>query len=48
MNLYLMICGAGPADHIAHMIDLAKARDWDVYSVATPSAVEHFLDLDAL
>jgi hypothetical protein len=47
-NLYLMICGAGPADHIDRMVKLAQADGWDVYAVATPSAVEHFLDLDAL
>jgi hypothetical protein len=46
--LYLMICGAGPADHIDRMVELAQADGWDVWCVATPSAIEHFLDLDAL
>lgn len=46
--LYLMICGAGPADHIDRMVKLAQADGWDVWCVATPSAIEHFLDLDAL
>jgi hypothetical protein len=47
-NLYLMICGAGPADHIDRMVKLAQADGWEVYCIATPAAVEHFLDLDAL
>jgi phosphopantothenoylcysteine synthetase/decarboxylase len=47
-NLYLMICGAGPADHIADMITLAQSDGWDVHCIATPPAVEHFLDLDAV
>lgn len=46
--LYLMICGAGPADHIDRMVKLAQTDGWDVWCVATPAAVEHFLDLDAL
>ncbi|MCP2242885.1 flavoprotein [Lentzea aerocolonigenes] len=46
--LYLMICGAGPADHIDRMVKLAQADGWDVWCIASPSAVEHFLDLDAL
>jgi phosphopantothenoylcysteine synthetase/decarboxylase len=47
-NLYLMICGAGPADHIDRMVKLAQADGWEVHCIATPSAVEYFLDLDAL
>lgn len=46
--LYLMVCGAGPADHIERMVRLAQSDGWDVHCVATPSAVEHFLDLEAL
>lgn len=46
--LYLMVCGAGPADHIDRMITLAHADGWDVWCIATPAAVEHFLDLDEL
>ncbi|CCH31646.1 flavoprotein [Actinosynnema sp. NPDC047251] len=46
--LYLMICGAGPADHIDVAITQAQDRGWSVYCVATPAAVEHFLDLDKL
>ncbi|MGW5052218.1 flavoprotein [Actinokineospora sp. NPDC004072] len=46
--LYLMVCGAGPADHIDRMITLAQADGWDVWCIATPAAVEHFLNLDEL
>ncbi|WP_238598536.1 flavoprotein [Saccharothrix sp. ALI-22-I] len=46
--LYLMICGAGPASHIDVAIKLAHDAGWSVYCVATPAAVEHFLDLDEL
>jgi phosphopantothenoylcysteine synthetase/decarboxylase len=46
--LYLMICGAGPADRIGEMVKLAQAEGWSVYCVATPAAVEHFLDVGAL
>lgn len=46
--LYLMICGAGPADRIAVMVELAQAAGWSVHCLATPAAVDYFLDLDAL
>ena len=46
--LYLVICGAGPASRIDVMVKLARADGWDVYCLATPAAVEHFLDLPAL
>ncbi len=46
--LYLMICGAGPADHIEVAINLAQDNGWSVHCVATPAAAEHFLDLDKL
>ncbi|MEU4740673.1 flavoprotein [Actinosynnema sp. NPDC023658] len=46
--LYLMICGAGPASHVDVAIKLAQEAGWSVYCIATPSAVEHFLDLDEL
>lgn len=46
--LYLVICGAGPADQIDRMVTLAQADGWDVHCLATPSAVQHFLDLAAL
>jgi hypothetical protein len=46
--LYLFICGAGPASRITDMVTLAHAEGWSVYCVATPAAVEHFLDIPAL
>jgi phosphopantothenoylcysteine synthetase/decarboxylase len=46
--LYLMICGAGPADRVEVMVRLAQERGWTVHCIATPAAVEYFLDLDAL
>jgi phosphopantothenoylcysteine synthetase/decarboxylase len=46
--LYLFICGAGPASRITDMVTLAHADGWSVYCVATPAAVEHFLDIPAL
>lgn len=46
--LYLFICGAGPAHRIIEMISLAHAEGWSVHCVATPAAVEHFLDVSAL
>lgn len=46
--LYAVICGAGPAKRIAELVKHAQARDWEVHCVATPTAVEHFLDVLAL
>lgn len=46
--LYLMICGAGPAGHAGVAVGLAQDAGWSVHCVATPAAVEHFLDLDEL
>lgn len=46
--LYLMICGAGPAAWIDVMVRLAKGRGWTVHCIATPAAVEYFLDGEAL
>ncbi|QWF83109.1 flavoprotein [Amycolatopsis sp. CA-230715] len=46
--LYLVITAAGPAERIDVMIELARAEGWSVYCIASPSAVEHFLDLDAV
>jgi hypothetical protein len=45
--LYLFICGAGPASRITDMVTLAHAQGWSVYCIATPAAVEHFLDIPA-
>ena len=46
--LYLMICGAGPADRIDVMINLAQGEGWSVHCIASPAAVEYFLDIDAI
>lgn len=46
--LYLFICGAGPAGRITEMVISARAEGWSVYCIATPSAVEHFLDIQQL
>lgn len=46
--LYLVVCAAGPASRIGEMVTLAQEDGWDVYCVATPAAVEHFLDLPTL
>ncbi len=46
--LYLVICAAGPAGRVDEMVKLARGSGWSVYCIATPAAVEHFLDLPAL
>jgi phosphopantothenoylcysteine synthetase/decarboxylase len=46
--LYLFICGAGPASRITDIVTLAQTEGWSVYCVATPAAVEHFIDVPAL
>ena len=46
--LYLVICAAGPADRVETMVQLAQRDGWSVYCIATPAAVEHFLDLARL
>lgn len=43
--LHLIVCGAGPAERVADMIDLARQDSWDTYCIVTESAVEHFVDL---
>ncbi|MGH3776205.1 MAG: flavoprotein [Pseudonocardiaceae bacterium] len=46
--LYLVICAAGPASRIDVMVNLARGAGWSVYCLATPAAVEYFLDVPAL
>ncbi len=46
--LYLVICAAGPASRIDVMVNLARAAGWSVHCLATPAAVEYFLDVPAL
>ena len=43
--LYLVVCAAGPARRIEIMITIAQEQGWSVYCLATPAAVEHFLDV---
>ena len=46
--VHLLICGAGPAAHVHELVDIAHDDGWDVYCVATESAVQHFLDVDSV
>ncbi|HEU0086745.1 MAG TPA: flavoprotein [Pseudonocardiaceae bacterium] len=46
--LYLVVCGAGPASRIQEMVRLAQAEGWSVHCLATPAAVQHFLDVAAV
>ena len=46
--LYAVVCGAGPASRIGTFVTLAQAEGWEVCCIATPAAVEHFLDVPAL
>lgn len=46
--LYLVICAAGPASRIDVMVKLAQADGWSVCCLATPAAIEYFLDVSAL
>lgn len=46
--LSLVICVAGPAGRVETMVRLAQAEGWSVHCLATPAAVEHFLDVPAV
>lgn len=46
--LYVVICGAGPAQRSEQFVKLAQERGWDVHCIATPAAVRHFLDVAEL
>ncbi|MGH3829294.1 MAG: flavoprotein [Pseudonocardiaceae bacterium] len=46
--LYLVVCAAGPASRIDVMVQLAQNEGWSVHCLATPAAVEHFLDVAQL
>lgn len=46
--LYAVICGAGPAKRVADFVTQAQNRGWEVHCIATPAAVEHFLDVPEL
>jgi hypothetical protein len=43
--LCLVVCAAGPARRIDVMVTLAQRTGWSVYCLATPAAIEHFLDV---
>lgn len=45
--LYVVVCGAGPAPHVAMLIGQAQARGWNVQVIATPAALD-FIDTDAI
>ncbi|MFC8528447.1 flavoprotein [Nocardia sp. NPDC057227] len=44
-TLYLIICAAGTANRAVDMVRSAQAEGWSVHCIATPAAVEHFLDI---
>jgi hypothetical protein len=46
--LYCVVCGAGPAEQVGRLVDLARVRGWAVQVIATASACEYFLDLPDL
>ncbi|WP_327149577.1 flavoprotein [Nocardia sp. NBC_01329] len=46
--LYLFICGAGPASRIVEMVTSAQSEGWSVYCIATPAAIEYFVDIQEL
>jgi phosphopantothenoylcysteine synthetase/decarboxylase len=45
--LYVIVCGAGPAGNVGHLVDLARSRGFDLQIIATPAALD-FVDVDAL
>ncbi|MFC3964216.1 flavoprotein [Nocardia jiangsuensis] len=47
-TLYLIICAAGTAHRAADMVRSAQSDGWSVHCIATPAAVEHFLDIPEL
>src|SRR3712207_6750038 len=46
-RLSLVVCGAGPAPHVAAAVSLAQADGWLVQLIATSSALT-FIDTDEL
>lgn len=47
MILYIIVCAAGPAGGVGHLVTLAQSDGWTVQIIATPSALA-FLDIPAL
>ena len=39
-TLCIVVCGAGPAPRVSHLVDLAHQDGWSVQIVATPDAWE--------
>ncbi|KAJ6483930.1 hypothetical protein C8R45DRAFT_999755 [Mycena sanguinolenta] len=48
VEILLIICGAGPLNTVTTLISQVLARGWKVQAMATPSAVDIGLDIDAL
>ena len=46
-RLCVIVCGAGPAPHVSHLVSLATEQGWSVQIVATPSGLT-FIDTVAL
>jgi phosphopantothenoylcysteine synthetase/decarboxylase len=46
-TLCVVICGAGPADRVGRLVDLAQREGWTVRLVATPAGAK-LIDSDAL
>ncbi|BCB74546.1 hypothetical protein GCM10022251_81150 [Phytohabitans flavus] len=46
-NLCVVVCGAGPAPHVATLVSLAQADGWTVRLIATPAGLE-MIDTAAL
>lgn len=46
-SLFLLVCGANPAQQVGDLVDLALAAGWDVYVGATPAGLG-LIDEDGL
>ena len=46
-TVYLVVCGAGPAQRASEFIDAARAEGWDCHVIATPMGAR-FIDRAAL
>jgi len=45
--LYVIVCAAGPAGEVGHLVELAQERGWTVQIISTPSAMA-FIDVPKL
>ncbi|WP_159944011.1 MULTISPECIES: flavoprotein [unclassified Nocardiopsis] len=41
-TLYVIVCAAGPAEHVDRLISPALTREWQVQVIATPTALGFF------